>query len=206
MNGDGDSKARILELLRGGGRTAAELAGALAVTSVAVRRHLGELQAQGLVRYQGARPQGRGRPQRLYELSDRGWERFGEYARLCQELLEAAQLAFGAQGVHALLAARNAGLARGLARALIPFAPESWPERLAAQLSEAGYAAEARSAPRGFALVQRSCPHRALAQRFPEVCGAELALYRDLLPDFEVRQHSRIRCGFGECRYTMEPR
>ena len=70
------TKQDILEyLLKHSQGKASQLAAALDVTPQAIRRHLKDLETEGLVFYSSAVQAGMGRPQHLYELSHKGKER-----------------------------------------------------------------------------------------------------------------------------------
>ncbi len=78
------TKQSILQyLLKQGEATAQQLATALQISPQATRRHLNELEADGLIEYQSIQ-QGMGRPQHLYQLSRKGRSlfphRYGEFA------------------------------------------------------------------------------------------------------------------------------
>lgn len=65
------TKERVLDLLRLKPRTAKEVAEVLGVSRVAVRKHLQDLEARGLVCSEVRKCPGRGRPYRVYRASDR---------------------------------------------------------------------------------------------------------------------------------------
>ncbi|MGH8001852.1 MAG: winged helix-turn-helix transcriptional regulator, partial [Brasilonema sp.] len=70
------TKQDILEyLLKQGQATAQELAESLAMSPQAIRRHLKDLELEGLIEYQTGQ-NGMGRPQYIYQLSKQGRDRF----------------------------------------------------------------------------------------------------------------------------------
>jgi DeoR family suf operon transcriptional repressor len=70
-----DTKERILELLLGGKKSALTLSKGLGIRESAVRTHLEALRGEGLVLSVLARL-GRGRPKKLYGLTEKGLEHF----------------------------------------------------------------------------------------------------------------------------------
>jgi DeoR family suf operon transcriptional repressor len=70
-----DTKERILELLLGGKKSALALSKELGIRESAVRAHLEALRGEGLVLSVLERL-GRGRPKKLYGLTEKGLERF----------------------------------------------------------------------------------------------------------------------------------
>ena len=70
------TKQEILDrLLRDGKATANELAQTLSVSSQAIRRHLKDLEGDGLIEFESSQ-EGMGRPQHCYHLSKKGRDRF----------------------------------------------------------------------------------------------------------------------------------
>ena len=197
------TKARLLDLLKTRHcATAGALAEALCVTVPAARRHLQDLQEQGLILAQTEKPGGRGRPQIVYRLSERGESAFPKsYASLCVDVLRHVQQLFGEGAVLRVMDARRAELeARWKAELRGPL-----PERLAqlaGLLSDVGYAAEVEQRGEQLFLLERNCPNPAVAREFDEVCAAEVELYSQLLGVPVVRE-SRIASGAPVCRYRV---
>lgn len=72
----GDTRSKILEILRVAPHTAVDLATDLGLTNNAVRQHLASLGAHGLVEHAGVRRETGGKPAQLYALSPTGEELF----------------------------------------------------------------------------------------------------------------------------------
>ena len=200
------TKTRLLELLkRHGPQTAQDLAGRLAVTTPAARRHLQDLQEQGLIEASTERPGGRGRPQHVFSLSDHG-EHVAfpkNYSSLCVEVLGHVRELFGDAAVRQVMDARNARLAARLRPELpseLPLAERA--ARLSNRLSELGFDPVLESEGEQWYLVQRNCPNLQVARQFRDICGSELDLYAELLGAPVVRE-TRIACGQGTCRYRV---
>ena len=203
------TKHRLLDLVkRGGPMTAQDLAARLEVSVPAIRRHLTDLQDQGLVEARTERPSGRGRPQHVYALTERGEGAFPKtYSGLCVDVLRHVASLFGEGAVTQVLAARNDEYAARL-RQVLPahLPPHARAEVLARFLSEQGYDAVVdwvvEDGQETLYLIERNCPHLAVARQFPELCAAELTLYGDLLGTAVTRE-TRIACGQGSCRYRI---
>ena len=93
-------------LLDGGPATASELAGRLGHTPTVVRRHLDALVAEGFVRADDQRPfgptpvRGRGRPARVFSLTDAGSHAFDvDYDDLAVSALAYIDRTYGEQAV-----------------------------------------------------------------------------------------------------------
>ena len=110
--GSAPTRRAVLDLLkRNGSQTVAQLGAALALSGVAVRRHLEVLEHIGLVQ-QTSRPQGRGRPAYVYALTEMGHDLFPRnYHQLVAQLLEAATSELGPEAVERLFDHRQQELA-----------------------------------------------------------------------------------------------
>lgn len=197
------TKARLLELVkRQGAPTVQALAQELDISVPAARKHLCDLQEAGLVTARTEKPGGRGRPQHVYALSERGESTFPKsYATLCSDVLRHIEQLFGDGAVLQILDARQAELHHRLSAAVQGELPERL-ETLALKLREAGYAAEALQEDGVWYLVERNCPALKVARDFSQLCQSEQKLYADLLGVPVVRE-SRIACGAPECRYRV---
>lgn len=201
--GGQNTKSRLLELVkRHGAATAQALAQELEISLPAARKHLCDLQESGLVSSRTEKPGGRGRPQHVFVLSDRGESTFPKsYASLCGDVLRHVEDLFGQGAVLQVLSARQAELYARLA----PDIQGDLPERLATlaeKLREAGYAAEAFQEDGVWYLVERNCPALKVAREYGQMCDSELKLYTELLRVPVVRE-TRIACGAAECRYRI---
>ncbi|HWG84191.1 MAG TPA: ArsR family transcriptional regulator [Deinococcales bacterium] len=197
------SKGRVLAALKSRGSSAAgDLAGALGISGPAVRRHLADLQAAGLVETRLGRPSGRGRPQHLYQLTRKGEMSFPQhYADLCLQILTHLRALDGSDAVLRVLDARNAELdARWRPRITGATLPER-ARALAAAASELDYDA---TVPDGDTLVieHSNCPALEVARHFPVLCDKELELYEGLL-GVTIRRETRIAAGNLTCRFVI---
>lgn len=197
------TKSRLLEVLKQRQcSTAGALAEALGVTVPAARRHLQDLLDAGLIVAGTEKPGGRGRPQIVYRLSEQGEATFPKrYATLCVDVLRHVQALFGEGAVLRVMDARRLELAGRWQPQLTGSLKERL-TRLAALLSEAGYAASVEAEEGALYLVQRNCPSPRVASEFDEVCQAELLLYSELL-GVPVRRETRIASGAPTCRYRV---
>lgn len=199
------SKARLLQTLkRLHTATAQTLAQELQLTVPAVRRHLQDLHAQGLLRQQREKPQGRGRPQHVYCLSEAGEATFPKgYDLLCSDILRHLRELYGAGALLAVLDARRAQLCREFDGCKRARGKAERASKLAQHLNQMGYAACVEGEGEQLYLVEYNCPYAAVAREYPEVCRSELELYQDLL-DCSLTRETHIVSGAGQCRYRLE--
>lgn len=203
--GDTSTKGRVLALLkRSPGAAAGDVAGELGITVTAARRHLGDLQAAGLVDARVQRPCGRGRPQHAYALTRDGEAAFPRrYAELCADVLAHLELLYGSGAILEVFGARDAKLRALWAPRLGGGSLEDRLRSLAAILCEQGYEASVCRGPHGeLYLLEGNCPALEVARSFPQLCHGETRLYAELLGVPVVRE-SIITQGAPACRYRV---
>jgi predicted ArsR family transcriptional regulator len=199
------TKVRLLELVkRHGPQTAQDLAVRLEVSVPAARRHLGDLQEQGLLQSRTERPGGRGRPQHVFSLTERGEAAFPRtYSGLCVDVLRHVEALFGEGAVLKVLDARNVEIAARL-QAELPehLTLEDRLQRLAALLTDMGFDPVLEQDGADTVLTQRHCPNLTVARQYGQLCDSELRLYAGLLGT-PVFRETRIACGQSACRYRI---
>jgi predicted ArsR family transcriptional regulator len=190
------------------------LAGRLGLSTTVVRRHLDALAEAGYAEA-GDRPpygptpvRGRGRPARVYALTQRGRDVFDQaYDDLAVSALRYLADSGGRGAVLGFARRRADDLRHRYARRIPQGASE--PERikaLALALSDDGYVATAAPAPGpsgGSQLCQHHCPVAHVAAEFPELCEAETEAFGDLLGVHATRL-ATIGKGDGVCT-TLVP-
>jgi predicted ArsR family transcriptional regulator len=205
------TRAQIVELLRRGEMTVAQLAGALGIAAPALRRHLDILTAEGTVTFRSVK-QATGRPYFVYRLTEKAYEAASTgYARLLERLLtDAAALPAGdgAGAGRALLDALLDRLADHLAADYRGRVRGETLEEKVRSLTEALHAEglldgwEWRED--GIHLLNTACPHRRAALAAQGVCGSERRAIALLLGE-EVDQIGRMVEGHPCCEYVVRP-
>lgn len=202
----GDTRAAVVDRLRQGGAGAAEIAGSLGLSDVAVRRHLRILERDGLVQSRTERPSGRGRPGARYTLTARARKLFPDRsADLAGELLDWLQEAHGRSALREFLRWRTDRHEARYAAAVDGAGddPEARAEALAAVLSEDGFLASTTGdlLPDGateLALTQGHCAIRDVAAAHPELCAYEAAMFQRVL-GAPVSRRQTIAGGADAC-------
>lgn len=204
------TRRELLVLLRSKpGSTVNQLAAALSLSVVGVRRHLDVLARDGMVErapLAGTR-HGAGRPPAGWRLSPAGRELFPRrYDSLALELLEDLTEEAGPEAVEAVLARRTEKTAAEYEAALDGVTGTR--ERLSkvADLrNQAGYVAECQPGPDGdVLLVENNCAIHRVAERHGVVCAMELVLFRKVLgPDVEVTRVAHAMAGDTVCSYRV---
>ncbi|MBV9314630.1 MAG: transcriptional regulator [Pseudonocardia sp.] len=201
---DGGTRAAVARLLlERGPVTAAEVAAALRLSGAAVRRHLDALLSDGEATTRQAPSRGRrarGRPARLYLLTEAGRLRFGHgYDDLAVAALRYLAETSGLEAVRTFARQRAIGLIERYRPGITARSTVAGRAgELAAALSAQGYAAAARRAGNGEQLCQHHCPVAHVAAEFPELCEAETVVFAEVL-GIHVQRLATIARGDAAC-------
>lgn len=192
----------LLEIKKSQPVTAKALAAVFGVSPNAVRRHLKELEGDGLIRF-GRERHAMGAPAFAYRLTDSGEALFPNgYRETLTEVLTAVAEKDGRSAVVEMFEQRYARLADRMRNELKAAPPERRLEVVARVLTESGYMAEWREADGVFHLAERNCAMRAVVERFPEVCAVEQRFLNDVL-GAEVEREAHIVRGCNACEYVV---
>jgi DeoR family transcriptional regulator, suf operon transcriptional repressor len=183
--------------------TAKDLADQFGVTPNALRRHLKELEGEGIVRYQ-REIRGVGGPVFAFSLTEAGEALFPRaYERALTEVLDLVREQQGDEGLVQLFQRRWDDIARVARPELERLPVDQRATRLAELLTSLGYMAEARPVAGALpVLTEHNCAIRLIAERFPEVCAAEERFIADLLGAPVTRQ-AHIAKGANCCEYCI---
>ena len=182
--------------------TAKELSDAFGVSANAVRRHLKELEVDGLVAY-GREQRGLGAPTYAYRLTSRGDALFpNRYQDALTELLAHIEERAGRGEISGMFADRFRSHAARLRAELADQPVEARLQRLVRLLSDEGYMAEWKAEDGTVTLAEHNCAIRAVAERYPEICAAEARFLAEVLATgVERREH--IAAGSNACTYAI---
>lgn len=192
----------LIEVKKSQPITAKELGSRFGISANAIRRHLRELELEGLMRF-GRERQAMGAPAFAYRLTEEGEALFPNgYRDALTELLDYVAAREGRDAVVAMFAERYAQLTRRL-RAELEVAPREQRVAAAARvLSEAGYMAEWSEDQGAFRLAEHNCAMRAVVQRYPEICGIEEKFLTEVL-GARVEREQHIGSGCNACEYAI---
>lgn len=223
---DHDTRHRImLHVLRHGPISATDIAEEFGLTAAGVRRHLDNIVADGHAEIVTVSRSGqRGRPAKMFRLTDAGRRHFGhDYDTLALLALralkqtggEAAVENFAAQRIHQLLEDLDVDQVHQLetndsgdatSSAATNRAESSDEEddvvgkarAIADALTERGYAATVDNSAGGVQICRHHCPIQDVAQEFPELCAAEHRVVAELLGQ-HTQPLATIADGNGIC-------
>ena len=199
----GPRNAVLVQLKLAQRLTAKELAERIGLSLNAVRHHLKELEAAGLVGYDREH-RGVGAPVFSYRLTPAGESMFPRrYQETLTGLLDQMVQRDGRQAAVALLEAHFAELATRLNAELAGRSPAERLHALGRVLSDEGYMAEVRTtgADEG-TLTEHNCAIPAVAERFPELCAAEARFVAQVL-GAEVERRGHLLSGCRHCEYHV---
>jgi DeoR family suf operon transcriptional repressor len=183
----------LLAIKRSQPTTAKELSVAFRVSANAIRRHLKELELEGSVQY-GREQRGLGAPVFVYRLTTQGEALFpNRYEDALKGLLQHIEERAGRGEISRLFAGQFRERAERLKTELADQPVEVRLQRLVRMLSEEGYMAEWNSRDGDLRLAEHNCAIRAVAERYPEVCAAQ------------VERRTHITEGSNACEYAIVP-
>jgi predicted ArsR family transcriptional regulator len=195
----GVTQRRLLEALQKNpaGRSVESLTVDLGITATAVRQHLAVLERDALVAHAAA-PAPRGRPQFLYQLTERGQEAFPRrYRELAETVLSELGELLG-----------NKALARTMRRmgsraAQAENVKHAAVKATAGIMRQLGYDAEAMTdSKHGDEIVARNCVFHRLAERFPAVCEFDLGFIKSATGRKVEHSECMVRGGHV-CRFRL---
>jgi DeoR family transcriptional regulator, suf operon transcriptional repressor len=198
-------------LLKQGQATAQELAEHFDISPQAVRRHLKDLEEEGLIQHQVVQA-GMGRPQHTYELSQKGRERLpAHYDTFALSLLDTLAETVGKDQVRDILRMQWQRKAYEYRQKI---GPGSLQERVAklVELRQAeGYMAEwhpvepnSQTATPSYIITEYNCAISQIAETFPSVCGNELEMFALALQDCKVERTHWLVNGEHRCGYLVQ--
>jgi predicted ArsR family transcriptional regulator len=200
---DAPTRERVVRsILENGASTAAALAERLALTPAAVRRHLDQLLADGAIEAREPRiavSRGRGRPAKVFALTDTGRDHFDQqYDDLAVQALRFLAETGGDDAVKAFAERRAGFIEKDFADVMKANPGFSPAQALASIFTAEGYAASSQDLPIGEQLCQQHCPVSHVAAEFPQLCEAETEAIGRVLGT-HVQRLATIAHGDGVC-------
>ncbi len=207
MNLDSKPQRRLMSMLRQqpDGITVDRLAERLTVSRNAVRQHLTTLERDGFVLRGATRPTG-GRPEQLYQLTDKGLEQFPRrYSWFADLLIQTVKRAAGTSGLRQAMTEMGETAAAQIGAANPADTLEGKVKNLARVMSELGYEAEVAGDQTQPTIEACNCLYHHVAAAHPEVCEFDLALLRGVTGADVEHQECMVRGG-TVCRFAFKQR
>ena len=203
----GINQERLLHLLKSRGpQTAGDAGDALGISAPGAQQHLAKLAEAGLVEAEDQR-HGRGRPRRLWKLTDKGTARFPDrHSDLTLDIIEATRAVFGASGLDRLIRHREETMLATYHEELSGCANlADKVARLAEIRSREGYMAEwEETEPGCYLLVENHCPICAAATVCQGLCRSELEVFQAVMGEsVQVERTDHLLAGARRCAYRI---
>ncbi|HEX6643678.1 MAG TPA: winged helix-turn-helix transcriptional regulator [Gemmatimonadales bacterium] len=193
----------LIELKRSGRATVRELADRLGLSLNAVRHHLKELEAAGIIGFSREQSGSVGAPRHAYALTRAGEALFPErYKETLTELLDHLVAVEGREAAVAFLVARYDALAARLEPELAMASPAERMQIVTRARADEGYMAEGYATFCCGTLTEHHCAIRAVSERFPEICDAEARFLERVLGG-RVERKLHLLGGDGACEYAV---
>lgn len=193
----------LVELKRQGALSAKELAGKLGLSLNAIRHHVRELEAEGLIDHK-REPRGVGAPVFKYDLTERGDSMFpARYEAALTEVLDHLVSHAGRGPAVESLNVHYERLGNRLAEELAGAPADQRVDTVVRVLRDEGYMAMWSGGTGKGTLTAHNCAMRAVAQKFPELCEAEMRFLEEAL-SAEVTRKSHMLTGCSACEYHVE--
>ena len=193
----------IRQIKRAQPLTAKELGEIFGVSANAVRRHLKELEAEGLVVY-GREQRGTGAPTYAFKLSSDGEALFPrQYEQALTRLIGHVVDNEGRAAAIAVVEEQYADLRRQLGGVSDNLTPFDRLKNVTNVMGEAGFMTESSEEDGEVMLSVHNCVLHAVVNCLPEVCDTELRFLEDAL-GARVERQTHILSGCNACEYTIE--
>lgn len=194
-------------LLKNGQGTAQELAEYLDISPQAIRRHLKDLESEGLILHDSMTV-GMGRPQHIYQLSDQGRDRFPHrYDDFALSLLDTLTKTLGHEQAGVILRQHWENKALEYRDRIGQGTLKQRVAKLVEIRRSEGYMAEyypvESETGESFILTEHNCAISHVASSFPSVCGHELEMFAIAL-DCQVERTHWIIDGEHRCGYLIK--
>ncbi|KIV74997.1 helix-turn-helix transcriptional regulator [Bacillus mycoides] len=201
------TREEIVQLLKiKGEHTVAELAEALEITEMAIRRHLSKLENDELIYSKMVRQQV-GRPTYLYGLSQKGEDTFPkEYKQFAIEILDDLARMGDEKILRYVLQARTKRMEEQLQKKISNQSNLAYKvQEIAAMQEKNGYMVQIkRDGERSFILEKQNCPLKEIAEKFPQVCEDEKDMYKRLFTGANVKALTNMCVGDCNCSYQIK--
>lgn len=205
----------LRSLLKQGRSTAQDLADTLQVSPQAIRRHLKDLESEGLIVHEAVQT-GMGRPNYVYVLSRQGRSQFPDrYDEFAVSLLDTLAETVGKDQVGSILRKQwerkaleyrdrigNGSLRERVAQLVELRREEGY---MAEYYPVSADGAQVEESDR-FILTEYNCAISHIAESFPSVCGHELEMFATALQDCTVDRTHWIVNGEHRCGYLIQPK
>lgn len=197
-------------LVKRGQASAQEMADHLKISPQAVRRHLKDLEEEGVIEHHAIQG-GMGRPNHLYQLSREGRDRLPDrYDEFAVSLLHTLAETVGKDQVGTILRKQWEHKALDYQKQVGVGSLEERVANLVELRKAEGYMAEWHlvetedSDKHRYIITEYNCAISQIAESFPSVCGHELEMFAIALQDCKVERTHWLANGEHRCGYLIQ--
>ncbi|WP_219637969.1 metalloregulator ArsR/SmtB family transcription factor [Cohnella sp. CFH 77786] len=204
---DRSTRSQLLQMLKTQGNcSTSDMAKAMGITEMAVRRHIQTMERDGLIRSSLVR-QAMGRPSYRYSLTEQADDLFPKnYPQLTLDLLsELEGQPGGSEIIDRMFEGRRDKLETRYRDRMQDLTLEERVAELAAIQNTGGYMtdwAPDADEPGAYKLYEYNCPVAQVANRYRQACHCERQLFERLL-DAEVERTECLADGGQRCTYAI---
>lgn len=205
------TKEEILRhLLKEGPGSAIAMAEELGISPQAMRKHLKDLENEGLIEHQ-REIRGMGRPQFLYQLSKQGREQFPQrYGEFALSFINSLVETVGEEQLGEVFKKQWQRKAETYRQYIGPGSLTKRVHKLVELRRQEGYMAELHplspDESEKFILSEHHCAIADVAESYPTVCGHELEMFAAILPDCAIERTHWLNDGEHNCGYLIQPK
>jgi len=198
------TKAQILSLLKTSeGLSITEIAEELDITDMAVRRHIHSLELDNLITSVTNR-QTKGRPSKLYQLSQAGEELFPKkYKQLSIDILQELKAAGQESLIAELFTKRKKRLVEKYKFEVSGLSFDEKLDVLKSIQDAEGFMSEITIENGVVHFKEFNCPYVETAKEFRQICASEKELVKELLQTDAVKVESCMALGGSCCHYII---
>jgi predicted ArsR family transcriptional regulator len=179
-----------------------ELAEAVGINAISVRHHLSTLEAEGLVAAEEER-HGVGRPRLVYNLTEKGLERFPtRYLRLTNRLLDQIKETMPQTTVANIFTQMATDLADSAVQKARFMNTEGKLNLVKDLLAQEGFIVEWEKTGDQYQIHEITCPYLHIGQSHPEVCSVDQTVISKIL-SIPAEKINCVLHGDAHCTYII---
>ena len=179
-----------------------ELADAVGINAISVRHHLSTLEAEGLVAAEEER-HGVGRPRLVYNLTEKGLERFPtRYLRLTNRLLDQIKETLPQATVTDIFTQMASDLADASVQKARFMNTEGKLNLVKELLAQEGFIVEWEKTGDQYQIHEITCPYLHIGQSHPEVCSVDQTVISKIL-SIPAEKINCVLHGDAHCTYII---
>ncbi|UGU15816.1 transcriptional regulator [Sinomicrobium kalidii] len=207
MNNELSENEKVIRILKNQGpKNLKKLSATLGITTEGVRFQLLKLSNEGLVKSESV-SRGRGRPQQIWSLTEKGHSRFPDkHAHLTVKLIQSVRDSLGEEALEKIIISTGKdNTKKYMNRMQYAKNLEERISILANIREEEGYMAQYEKTDEGYLLTENHCPICEAAKTCQGFCSTELETFKTVLgDDVTVKRIDHILAGARRCAYLIK--